>query len=204
VTADFFLLRHGETVWNAAGRLQGALDSPLTPRGQAQARAMGRALASLGVSARSHRWISSPLGRAVQTAELARGAPPDGLDARLAEIGMGDWAGLTLTDIDARWPGPPGEGLVDFYARVPGGESFASLTTRVRAALDDLRTPSVIVTHGITSRFLRGAVLGLPPAALGDLPGGHGVIFHCANGRVTQVARVDPLPEAPAGGIAAI
>lgn len=200
---DFFVMRHGETAWNAAGRFQGGLDSALTVRGVGQAVAMGAALTHLGLDA-GHRWISSPLGRAVRTAELARGMAPDRLDGRLAEIGMGDWAGLTRDDIDARWPGPPGEGLMDFYARVPGGETLDAVAARVRALLSELDRPAVLVTHGITSRFLRGAVLGLPPGALGALPGGHGVIFRCTPGRVEVAAAVDGLPEAGATGIAAV
>jgi probable phosphoglycerate mutase len=199
---EFYVLRHGETEWNVAGRFQGGLDSPLTARGAAQATAMGQALSRLGV-ATTHRWITSPAPRAVRTAALARGTVPDTLDSRLSEIGMGDWSGLTRADIDARWPGPPDEDLMAFYARVPGGETFASLALRVEAMLCALDSPAVLVTHGITSRFLRGAVLGLPPDALGTLPGGHGVIFRCANGHVEEAARVDILPDAATGGICA-
>jgi probable phosphoglycerate mutase len=199
---EFYVLRHGETEWNVAGRFQGGLDSALTPRGAAQANAMGQALARLGVTT-THRWISSPAPRAIRTAELARGAPPDALDPRLTEIGMGDWSGLTRTDIDTRWPGPPDEDLMSFYARVPGGEQLAAVARRITALLTALDGPAVLVTHGITSRFLRGAVLGLPPQSLGTLPGGHGVIFRCTHGRVEEVARVDTLPDAAPGGICA-
>jgi probable phosphoglycerate mutase len=201
---EIYVLRHGETVWNAEGRFQGERDSALTVRGEAQARAMGEALAALGVTGRSHRWIASPMGRAVRTAELARGGMPDALDPRLAEIGMGRWAGLTRAEIDAGWPGPAGEAMMAFYARVPEGEGFAALAARVRAVLAGVTGPAVMVTHGMTSRFLRGAVLGLPPEALGDLPGGHGVVFRCVGGRVEEAARVDGLPEPRADGIAAV
>jgi probable phosphoglycerate mutase len=199
---EFFVMRHGETEWNAAGRFQGSLDSPLTARGRAQAIAMGRALAKLGVD--RHRWISSPLPRAIVTAALARGAAPDVTDPRLAEIGMGDWSGLTRADIDAGWPGPTEEGLMAFYARVPGGEPLPAVATRVRAFLATLDVPAVLVTHGITSRFLRGAVLGLGPERLGDLQGGHGIVFRCTPGRVDIAATVDRLPEDATSGIAAV
>lgn len=199
---DFYVIRHGETEWNVAGRFQGSLDSALTARGEAQAMAMGRLLAQWGIS-KTHRWFASPLPRAVRTVQLARGAPPDALDVRLAEIGMGDWAGLTRSEVDRRWPGPPGEGLMEFYARVSGGEPLDAVTGRVTSFLAALDGPAVIVTHGITSRFLRGAVLGLPPMALGDLPGGHGVIFRCAGGQVEQAGQVESLPAAPATGICA-
>ncbi len=201
-TPEFFVMRHGETEWNVAGRFQGGLDSPLTARGRAQAVAMGRALTAQGLA--GHRWISSPLARATLTAELARGTPPDMTDPRLAEIGMGDWAGLTRADIDTRWPGPPGEGLMDFYSRVVGGEPLQAVATRVAAFLATLDGPAVIVTHGITSRFLRGAMLGLPPDRLGDLPGGHGIVFRCSPGQVDVAVSVDRLPDSATGGIAAV
>ncbi len=199
---EFFVMRHGETEWNAAGRFQGSLDSPLTARGRAQAVAMGRALGVQGLD--RHRWISSPLPRARLTAELARGAPPDVTDKRLAEIGMGDWSGLTRSDIDVRWPGPPDEGLMAFYARVAGGEPLTAVAARVRAFLATLDGPAILVTHGITSRFLRGAVLGLSPEQLGNLPGGHGVVFRCTPGRVEIAVSVDRLPDGTTSGIAAV
>jgi probable phosphoglycerate mutase len=199
---EFFVMRHGETEWNAAGRFQGSLDSPLTARGRAQAVAMGRALATLGLD--RHRWISSPMPRAVLTADLARGAPPDTTDPRLAEIGMGDWSGLTRADIDARWPGPADEGLMAFYARVAGGEPLSAVADRAGAFIASLHGPAVLVTHGITSRFLRGAVLGLPPDRLGDLPGGHGIVFRCTPGRVDIAATVNRLPDDATSGIAAV
>lgn len=199
---EFYVMRHGETEWNAAGRFQGGLDSPLTARGRSQAIAMGRALAARGLA--RHRWISSPLPRARHTATLARGAAPDMTDPRLAEIGMGDWSGLTRAEIDARWPGPPDEGLMSFYARVAAGEPLPAVAARVAAFLATLDGPAVLVTHGITSRFLRGAVLGLPPERLGELPGGHGIVFRCTPGQVQIAAAVDGLPESPTSGIATV
>lgn len=200
---EIFLLRHGETVWNRAGRFQGHSDSPLTPRGERQAISMGQALCDLGVGA-VHRWISSPAPRALRTATLARGAPPDRTDDRLSEIAMGDWQGLTRAQIDARWPGPPGEGMMAFYARVPGGEPLASVADRARAFLAALDQPAVLVTHGLTSRILRGLLLDLHLPALDTLPGGHGAIFRCTRGRVELAAAVERLPDAPPGSIAAV
>jgi probable phosphoglycerate mutase len=179
---DLFILRHGETDWNRAGRMQGGLDSPLTDLGRAQARAMGAALARHGVGPATHHILSSPQGRCVTTAQLAFDRDP-APDPRLVEIAMGDWAGLTTAEIAARWPGPQGEDFMALYARVPNGESFASLSARCHALLATLDRPTVIVTHGMTSRFLRALALGLDPA---DVPGGQGVIHHLSGG----VARI--------------
>ena len=170
---DLLLLRHGETAWNAEGRAQGdRLDSPLTGRGRAQATAMGGLLAGLGVGPGTHAALASPLGRARETAALALG--PLGLrarpDARLREIGVGAWAGLTWAEIAARWPGVPGEALFDFYERCEGGEGIAAVAARAGAVLVDLRGPAVLVTHGITLRVLAALALGLAPEAGGEGP----------------------------------
>jgi glucosyl-3-phosphoglycerate phosphatase len=184
---ELYILRHGETLWNRERRMQGALDSALTDLGRAQARAIGAMLAARGVTAATHAILSSPQGRCVTTARLAFGADPR-LDPRLAEIGMGDWAGLTRDQIAARWPGPPGEGFMQLYARIPGGEGFAALAERCRAFLAGLDRPAVIVTHGMTSRFLRAAALGLDPA---EVAGGQGVVHRINAGRAEVLAPGD-------------
>jgi broad specificity phosphatase PhoE len=199
---DLYILRHGETLWNLQGRFQGALDSPLTERGESQAFSMGHALRDLGTH--GFRWLSSPAPRAVRTATLARGAPPDATDSRLVEIGMGDWSGLTREQIDTRWPGPLDEDMMAFYARIPNGESLSAVQARAAALLAALDTPTVIVTHGMTSRILRGLILGLPVETLAALPGGHGVIFRASAGQVTLAAQPDGLPDAGRTGISAV
>ncbi len=182
---EIFVLRHGETEWNHAHRMQGGLDSALTAKGRAQADAMGAALAAAGVRGQSHGLLSSPQGRALHTAQIANrhlGADITP-DARLSEITMGAWSGLTRDQIDARWPGPADESFIEFYARAPGGESFESLWDRCGAVLAALARPTVIVTHGFTSRFLRTRALGMSLADLDVLPGGQGVVFHIHQGR---------------------
>ena len=192
---ELYVLRHGETHWNREGRLQGALDSPLTDLGLAQARAMGAALREEGVNPATHGIWSSPQGRAIAStgamfADLPR------LDARLVEIGMGQWAGLTRAEIDARWPGDPDEEMFAFYARCPGGEALEAVWDRASSFIADLTGPAVIVSHGITCRFLRAAALGLGPQAAEAMPGGQGVIWHLAQG----AARVIVPPGLPAQG----
>src|SRR4051812_19585817 len=97
------LARHGETVFNIEGRWQGQADSPLTERGRAQARELGRALASEPIAA----VYSSDLGRAADTARAV--AEPHGLkvitDERLREIHVGEWTGKGRAEILAGWPG---------------------------------------------------------------------------------------------------
>ncbi len=201
---ELYVIRHGETEWNRIGRWQGALDSPLTDRGAAQARDMARALSHLGITSVSHALHHSPQGRATATAAAiasVTGQTMIPVDA-LREIGVGDWAGLTVEDVDARWPAPdPHEHFLDRYARAPNGEGFDALWDRVAAYLATLDRPTVIVTHGITSRVLRTIATGRTPAALAELPGGQGVLFRLSEGRHDRIDPADlPLAPPPASG----
>ena len=195
-------MRHGETEWNRAGRMQGARDSPLTERGRAQAMTMGRALGALGVGPATHDAFTSPQGRAVDTARLALG--PLGLAALpepgLREVGMGGWAGLSLPEIVRRWPGPPQEALFDFYDRCPGGETVAGVAARGAALLASLRRPAVLVTHGITLRVLCALALGRPAAAGAAFDFAQGSIVLVRGGRLEVVEPPRAaLPEPPPG-----
>lgn len=105
-----YVVRHGETTWNAEGRRQGSLDSPLTERGVKQAVAAGRALRQLLVARRDVVLECSPLGRARRTAEILcreLGWPETAIVIQplLAELRQGTWEGLTPPEIDARYPG---------------------------------------------------------------------------------------------------
>jgi probable phosphoglycerate mutase len=162
-----FLIRHGQTEFNRDQRFQGACDSPLTELGWAQAVSFGRRLA--GHVAPEVPIIASPLGRARQTAEIVRETAelcgPIALDARLAEISMGSWDGLSRPETEARKPGfslatPP----LDWYMRSPDGESYAAFAGRLGDWLAEHRDradPLVAVSHGVVSRVLRGLYLGL-------------------------------------------
>lgn len=148
----FFVFRHGETIWNQQERLQGHGDSPLTERGQHQARQIARRLQSLQPEA----LISSDLGRARQTAAII--ADPLSLTPHfhpgLRERNLGIFEGLTLEDCRNRYP--------DEYAAwrshdpayaVPGGESVMERTARVISTLEEIATSFqgqriVIITHG--------------------------------------------------------
>ena len=183
---EILVIRHGETEWNRAGRMQGALDSPLTETGKAQARALGLLLQRIGVTADSHLFLTSPQGRARRTAALS--LDPLGATARdeplLGEIKMGRWTGLSRAEIEARWPAPhPDEHVLDFYARAPGAERFDAVWARVGTLLDRLDRPAVLYTHGITSRFLRTRAMGWGIDRLAELPGGQGVINRVSDGR---------------------
>ncbi|WP_420858761.1 histidine phosphatase family protein [Marivivens marinus] len=176
---EIIIARHGQTEWNRAGRWQGQLDSPLTDKGRDQACGLGQILLREGVGPGNWSFLTSPQGRSVETARIALafiGAEARADDA-LREIGVGDWAGLTTEEIEDGWPGAEDEPFIERYSRAPGGESFDALWHRVGMVLAGLTGPTVIFTHGITSRFLRTRALGWTLADLMELPGGQGCLF---------------------------
>ncbi|SHG65102.1 probable phosphoglycerate mutase [Cognatiyoonia sediminum] len=181
---EVIVLRHGETVWNRDNRMQGALNSPLTETGRQQASRQGELLSQFDLSTD---WVAfcSPQGRAFQTAGLsvALHIPFVRTDDRLREIGVGEWSGKFRSDLKVEGPSHDGpDGPIAMYEQAPGGEGFDALNLRCQSFLDDLKGPTVIVTHGITSRMLRINLLGLPRSELGKLPGGQGNLFHIKDG----------------------
>ncbi|MGJ8616920.1 MAG: histidine phosphatase family protein [Sulfitobacter sp.] len=180
-----YVLRHGETEWNAQNRLQGRFDSSLTASGKAQAAAQHSILKTRDLT--GFVALTSPQGRAFHTASIALQGLVEGIDTdtRLREIGVGDWAGCARADLMAQEP--DARDTFDLYERAPGGEGFKALRTRCTAFLDDLTSPTIVITHGITSRMLRLIVLGLADAALRDVPGGQGVVFHLEGGRQNRL-----------------
>ncbi len=166
-----YLVRHGETEWNRAGRMQGHLDAPLTARGEAQARAVGETLRELGVE--RFDMVSSPLGRTRATAAIiasALGRDPEAIptDERLMEMTWGDWDGLTLAEIETRDPGAWARRKADHWDFSPpgGGESYTKVALRVAdwlAGLDPERS-LIVVSHGGVGRVARGLYGGLTEA----------------------------------------
>ena len=162
-----FVLRHGETVWNVEGRMQGALDSPLTERGRAQALRQGDILRQAG--AERLPLYSSPQGRALETARLALPSSQVIKDERLVEVGMGGWQGLTIAEIHRASPevAVPDNFMWKFLA--PGGERMDQKLIRLRDFLSDVPGEAIVVTHGVTSQLLRGCVMQLDLADMAAL-----------------------------------
>ena len=127
------------------------------------------------------RAISSPQGRAHQTAQLALDGllDPINADPALAEIGLGEWAGRYRADVMAESGARDG---FDLYELAPEGEGFTALHARCEGFLKRLQGPAVLITHGITSRMLRLILTGKPISALRDIEGGQGVVFQVADG----------------------
>lgn len=183
---DLYLMRHGETRWNAQGRLQGRLDSPLTALGRQQARQQAQLLHGI-----EGQRFSSPQGRAVATAEIAFAGAPFQTDPRLVEIDIGDWSGHRAEILRERYPGMFAGHHLAWYDRAPGGEGFAGLRQRVAAFLDEMTQPALIVTHGITLRMLCLLAMAAPLDGIAELPVEQGVVHRVRQGR-HEVLRLQP------------
>ena len=149
---QFIVVRHGETAWNAEGRIQGHLNSPLNDEGLAQAVLVGNRLAHEKFDA----LYSSDLGRTLQTAQplVDRTHKPAINEPRLRERHLGVFQGLTGVECERAHPAD--------YARfktrdpdhvVPEGESVRQMFTRVAGVFNDLAGKHsgqriVVVTHG--------------------------------------------------------
>ena len=144
-TARLMMVRHGATAWNEAGRIQGRSDPPLSPGGRADVGGW-----VLPPEATAARWLSSPLTRARQTAEILHGAPVP-VDPRLIETDWGAWEGRTL----AALRGELGDAMADNEARgldfrPEGGESPRDVQQRLLSLFAELAADGgsvVTVTH---------------------------------------------------------
>ncbi|MFT4961408.1 MAG: broad specificity phosphatase PhoE [Paracoccaceae bacterium] len=177
-----WLLRHGQTEWNAQERIQGQLESPLTTLGIEQAH---RQAALMGnILALDPDCYCSPLGRAQQTAKIALGDGSYKTDMRLAEAYAGSWQGLTRSEVRAQWPDlfHANPHHLDLFCAAPGSEGFQAFQARIADFLDDLTGPSVIVAHGLLGQVVRGLTCGLGRAEMGALPNRQGCIYLLENG----------------------
>jgi probable phosphoglycerate mutase len=161
-------VRHGETDWNRAQRLQGTIDTALNPLGVAQAHHLADRFRWLRASS----VVTSPLARARSTARaIARGRHSAFVvDPLLAEIDHGSWAGLTILTIARMCPGAVIDGQLQPVALdVSGGETLAAAYRRASTVLRRLVAaapafPVVIVSHGVTNALLICAAVGKIPA----------------------------------------
>lgn len=164
-----YLVRHGETLWNAARRIQGQSDSALTAKGELQAHQVGERVKSLGIT----HVIASDLGRTRRTAEIIADACGCDVtvDPRLRELNMGvleQRALDSLTPEEERWRKTLVDGTVD--GRIPEGESMREMADRMHQALNAcLELPAgsrpLLVSHGMALGVLLSTILGLPANA---------------------------------------
>jgi probable phosphoglycerate mutase len=191
-----YYIRHGETSWNAEGRLQGTLDIPLNELGRKQAAHAGNVLAGLlaqdGRDKQKLPFVSSPLGRARTTMELVREVldlPPDGygIDDRLREIGYGEWEGSTLAQMQAKDPAFYAKRLTEKWTMSsPGGETYAAVQARMQDWYGSLRGDIVAVAHGGTCRALMVALGHETPLSAADLYIEQGTVYVFGDGTLRK------------------
>jgi len=192
---SLYLFRHGQTEWNLKGHLQGGKDSPLTHQGkwQAEAAAISFRTASPGLI------LASPLGRARKTAEIIGKALniPIEEDARLGELRFGAAEGLTLHEIDERWPDFRADREQDkWHVRWPDGESYQDADSRIASYVADTlnshlenggATPLAVVGHETMNMILMGRLLDLVPSMVTRLGQPNHVVYRLM-GRLVEHA----------------
>jgi 2,3-bisphosphoglycerate-dependent phosphoglycerate mutase/probable phosphoglycerate mutase len=164
-------MRHGETEYNAVGRMQGQLDSDLTEVGMEQIRAAAPVLAGYEPAY----IVSSDLTRAARTAEEVGQVcgMPVKLDPRLRETHLGQWQGLTLPDVKNGWPGSWDVWRGDPTWSPPDGESRVDVAARAMPLIDEIvdqfdgfdngpRATAMLIAHGGLIASLSCALMGLP------------------------------------------
>ncbi|MEO0617773.1 MAG: histidine phosphatase family protein [Pseudomonadota bacterium] len=192
-----FFIRHGETDWNAAARLQGTTDIPINATGRAQADRNGATLRDLIGEAAGFDFVSGPLSRTVETMQrvrVAMGLPADDFrrDENLIEVGFGAWEGKRWPEIIAETPE-----LVDAYRAhplsfvPPDGEGYGGAHRRALAWLQSIERDTVCVSHGGISRVLRGHLLDLPEPEI--------VLLKVPQDQVMEIVREAAGPDRPRG-----
>ena len=167
-----YITRHGQTQWNTEGRLQGWMNSPLTPKGLERAERLRDAIRDIDFDI----IYSSDQYRAVKTAEIIK----DGKDVEirqimeLREIGFGLWEGQRLVDINKKY-------FEEFnnYMTNPmkykscGGETIEELFDRVERGLKVIVESGgenvLIVAHGVTIKALVTILKGLPRGTISEI-----------------------------------
>ncbi|ELB2890186.1 histidine phosphatase family protein [Vibrio parahaemolyticus] len=195
MTRRIFVLRHGETEFNADKKLQGHCNSSLTSKGSDQARRVGTTLKQY-VENRPFRVYSSTLGRALQTSqivceELNYSYENLNKEPRLKEFSLGEWEQRTIPSLVQEIPNLLAQN--DWYLQAPNCETYESVRERLSSWLSDVAHDEdiVVVSHGLTGIVLRGLLLGMDYTQVWqqDLP--QDAFFIIEDGRITRVNCVD-------------
>ena len=191
-----YLVRHGQTRFNVEQRHQGHVDSPLTALGREQARRAGNALAAL-IDPQDCAIFSSPLGRALQTAEIiadviaVKTSPV--IDPDLMEIGMGSAEGMTQAEVEKRWTVPAADPTgKTMLLWSPDGESLQALADRLDRALhrvvDHHAGSRIVVTHGVAGRIFQAIHLGLAWAEAARFDAPQDALFCLSDNGIARIS----------------
>ena len=157
MTAELWLIRHGETAWSLSGAHTGSTDLPLTPEGEAKARALGPKLAGHPFAL----VLTSPLQRARRTCELAGLGAQAQIEPNLKEWNYGEYEGLSTGDIRRQRPD-----WALFRDGVPGGETIEQVAQRAEAVIHralEANGDVALFAHGHILRILATRWLGIGP-----------------------------------------
>ena len=190
------LVRHGESEWNRAGRIQGQVNSPLTDLGINQAKATRDYLSGILLNQQLEIY-TSPLDRALQTAEIiAQGIEYPSrkiiIEERLNDFNVGEISGTFGWDKVAEiFPEQAQLRLQDPMRFHPsGGESGAEFEARLRSLLEDLKddgTLKLMVSHGIVNKFIRGILKNLSGKEMVQLGESQNTIYRLEEGEETEI-----------------
>ncbi len=202
-----YFCRHGETQANVDLRFQGrTIDTALTAKGVLQAQAIGVSLQRECPSLSALTYVCSPLQRARTTMEIIRetaGLPREGYttDARLLEINLGAWDGLTDAQAKALDPAAYEKRTANKgEIRVPGGgENYVDVAARLESWVHDLSADTFAVSHGAATRILRGLFQGLNWQQMSDTDEKQGVLFRVRGSAIERFDPPDALSQPPAG-----
>jgi len=172
-----YLVRHGQTDWNAATRLQGQMDIPINDTGRGQAVRNGGILKNMIADPGQFDFVASPLGRTRETMEIIReqiGRPREGYRTNplLMEIHFGEWQGSSWEELRLERDAEISVRFDDPWNTVaPGaeGESYAMLSDRAAKWLASVKTDTVVVTHGGITRCVRGLIERIPTTEIPHL-----------------------------------
>ena len=191
-----YFVRHGETDFNIAHRLQGRCETAINPRGRDQAKHCAGVLLDLFAleerGPADYAYASSPLKRARETMDILHvtlGLDMAGytVDKRLQEISYGEWEGSTLTEISARDPQLLARREQDKWDfRPPGGESYRDLAKRVASWYATVSRDTVIAAHGGIARALLANFGILPEAEATYAEVMHGAVYVFAEGSMAR------------------
>ncbi|WP_439142453.1 histidine phosphatase family protein [Planktotalea sp.] len=185
----FYILRHGQTEWNVAARLQGQLDSPLTQAGQDQAQRQAEIMRPVLEQNPTLSMFTSPQGRARSTAKIVGDSLMYGFvtDVRLREIGAGPWDGSYLTDIKQSHSAlfNQARNAFELMFLAPDGEGQHAVQRRCEAFLTEQTAPAILVTHGATLCVLRGILRGMSFDETLNLEHEQGCVYVIENGKET-------------------
>ena len=160
------IARHGETEWNAEGRIQGHTDIGLSEKGAEQARSLGQRLADRQIDVA----YSSDLKRTSETAKLALGGRDITLNEtpRLREYNKGIFEGMTLSEIQEKFPAEYPKYLEKDLSYAPeGGETTRDVSTRMASIFSEIKANHLdetvlVVSHGGVLRAAMVSLLGMP------------------------------------------